>query len=365
MGRDGSFDSFELFEDERFPNVVVTLDGTVVATWGGQRLRVRRSQDGGDTWGPEIEVGTGIHAGGATVDETSGDLLFFGHPEHPPGDGSLAPRTLYRSTDDGRTWRAEEAVFGEDEEGFVPSLHMAEHGITLRHGTHAGRLLRPARVYDRDGGLGGGYNCAIYSDDHGRTWQASGAFPVQGTGEGCVAELRDGRVFYSSRHHRFADGEPLRHERLHAWSLDGGATWQDAVHDEALPDGPRYRGEEKRGANYNGHFGMAGGLTRLPVADRDILVYSNADLDGHERVRMTVWVSPDGGATWPVKRLVDEGPSAYSSLEAGRPGTPSEGWIYLQYEVRGAGGRLARLSLSWVLAGEATGDGELPDWLRS
>ena len=110
--------------------------------------------------------------------------------------------------------------------------------------------------------------------------------------------------------------------------------------------------------------GLAAGLVRLPVENRDVLVYSNADEESHERVRMTAWASFDGGATWPVRRLVDAGPSAYSSLDAGRPGTPSEGWIYLQYEERGGGGKLARFRLSWLLAGEATGDGEVSDWVR-
>ena len=130
----------------------------------------------------------------------------------------------------------------------------------------------------------------------------------------------------------------------------------------ALPDGPRYRGDEGRGANFNGHFGMAAGLVRLPIRERDVLVYSNADEVGHERVRMTAWASFDGGHSWPVKRLVDGGPSAYSSLDAGRSGTPSEGWIYLQYEVRSGGGRLARFNLSWLAKGEETGDGSIPDW---
>jgi len=347
----------EIFSDERFPNVVVALDGTVLATWGTKALVVRRSEDGGATWGPEIAIGDGIHAGGVTVDETTGDVVLFGHPEHPPGDRTPAPRTMYQSTDTGKTWAADGAEFNEDARGHLPSLHMCEHGVTLRHGPHADRLLRPARVYDREEG---GYNTAIYSDDGGSSWECSQPFPIDGTGEGAVVELSDGRVYYSSRRHRFADGEALRHQRLYAWSHDGGETWVDPEYQKVLPDGPRYRGAEGRGANYNGHFGMAGGLCRLPIAGRDILMYSNADHDGHERVRMTAWASLDGGQTWPVKRLVDEGPSAYSSLVAGRPGTPSEGWIYLQYEERGAGGRLARLRLSWLLEGESTGDGAVP-----
>ena len=36
----------QLFDSERFPNVVVSTDGTVVASWGRDRYRVRRSEDG-------------------------------------------------------------------------------------------------------------------------------------------------------------------------------------------------------------------------------------------------------------------------------------------------------------------------------
>ena len=76
---------------------------------------------------------------------------------------------------------------------------------------------------------------------------------------------------------------------------------------------------------------------------------------------MTVWASFDGGKSWPVKRLVFEGPGAYSSLDAGRPGTPSEGWIYLLFE--SGGGTMARFNLGWLLKGEKTGDGEVPAWV--
>jgi sialidase-1 len=357
----------QLFDDERFPNVVVARDGAVLATWGSKRVRVRRSEDGGKTWAPEVFVGDGIHGGGAIVDEQRGDVLLFVHPEHPPRDGTTAPRTVYRSTDHGKTWQATEATFEEDARRFTPSLHMSEHGATLVHGEHAGRLIRPARVYQTDPSR---YATAIYSDDGGRNWRAGGPLPIRGTGEGALVELSDGRLIYSARKSFFAEGESLRHERLFAFSDDGGETWRDAVFSPVVPDGPRYRGEERRGANYNGHFGMLAGFVRLPVEGRDILLYSNADHDGHERVRLSVWASFDGGKTWPVKRLVYEGPSAYSSLAAGRPGAPSEGWIYLQFEYgqdgrQYVGCRIARFNLAWLMAGEATGDGLLPEWLSA
>jgi sialidase-1 len=92
-----------------------------------------------------------------------------------------------------------------------------------------------------------------------------------------------------------------------------------------LPDGPRDRG-----------YGLMGGLGRLPVADKDILIFSNVESPAG-RHHGTVWASFDGGKTWPLKRLVTEGSFAYSSLDVGRPGTKSEGWIYLFSEAEKAG----------------------------
>ncbi|MGM0487340.1 MAG: sialidase family protein [Planctomycetota bacterium] len=349
-----------IFTGERFPNVVVATDGTVIATWGRNSVRARRSENGGKTWGPPITIAEpGFHGGGVTVDETTGDILAFVQDKHPP-----AARLLYRSKDHGKTWEKEELLIEKDVKDNTPQMHMAEHGITLRHGKHEGRLLRPARVY----GKSSGYNTAIYSDDGGKHWRTSRPFPMNGTGEGAVAELTDGHIYYTSRKHWFKEVADFTPRRSFAWSYDGGETWVDAGFDEVLPDGPRYRGKKGRGPSHQGHFGMMCGLTRLPVKGRDILLYSNADTPSHRRVRMTVWASFDGGATWPVKRLVYEGPSAYSSLTAGRPGTPSAGWIYLQFEGgekdKYEGAYLARFNLSWVLEGEKTGQGEVPKWVE-
>jgi sialidase-1 len=108
-----------------------------------------------------------------------------------------------------------------------------------------------------------------------------------------------------------------------------------------------------------------GGLTRLPLENRDILIFSNLDTDAAHRERVSVWASFNGGKTWPVKRLVDADRSGYSSLTVGLAQSPSAGWIYLFYEhdpIKGA--HIARFNLAWVLGGEVTGDGALPK-LRS
>ncbi len=340
------FDVQEVFRGERFPNVVVATDGTVVATWGRNRYVVRRSEDGGESWGPEITVADpGFHGGGAVVDERSGHILVFVEAGHPP-----APLTVYRSTDHGRTWKEQDVVIHPDEKDNVPSMHMNERGITLRHGKHAGRLLRPSRSY-----TGGNareywpqhYTNAIYSDDGGKIWHTSAPFPANGTGEATLAELSDGRIYYNSRRHLSTDGLNPRMRHI-AYSEDGGATWKDLSVSDVLPDGDQDR-----------DYGLMAGLVRLPVQGRDILVFSNIISPGG-RHNGHVWASFDGGRTWPIKRQVEEGRFAYSSLAAGRPGTLSEGWIYLLYEGSG-GGRIARFNLAWLLEGEPTGDGEVPE----
>jgi len=205
---------------------------------------------------------------------------------------------------------------------------MAEHGVYLKSDAFRGRLIRSSRVYGNEEG----YNLAIYSYDHGKSWYSSSPYPLTGTGEGAIVELYDGRLYFTSRKHWFKDAINLTYSRAHAWSYDGGETWVEPEYSNALPDGPCYRGKKGRGNAYQAHFGIMAGLTRLPLEGDDILLYSNADSSSHERKRMTVWASFDGGQTWPVKRLVHKGWSAYSSLASGKPGTSSEGWVYLQFE---------------------------------
>ena len=338
----------DLFESVRIPNVTVATDGTVLAFAKSGRL-LCRSEDGGKTFTAIQEVGHDA-GGSAIVDENTGDVMVV----------SAGRGHLWRSRDHGKTWKREEIVVKPNPLGHGPPdgvpVHTgcSESGVTLRYGKQKGRLLMPARVQPPEGNNDQqwwpyNYNTAIYSDDGGKTWQTSA--PVQsGTGEGTLAELSNGSIYYNSRSHMSVD-----HRRRIAWSHDGGEMFVDWRVSEQLfevgePFYFKYGTEPSYGCN--------AGLVRMPLeatGGKDVLLFSTPDNPGGSRVRMTVWASFDRGETWPVKRLVYEGLSAYSSLASGRDGT-----IYLLFE-RGEKKlyervAVARFNLAW-LAGPSSSAG--------
>lgn len=373
---------FEGGGNVREPYLAVAVDGTVLVmrNYAGQ---LRRSGDGGRTWSPIVEVPFGFMDSNFVVDENSGHLMSVRLWE--------GQDRLWRSRDHGETWAEEPITLrfnqfmqqwdqaGEKTRGgrdpasgdYYLHANASEAGITLRHSDRRGRLLvtatyrphAPEHPSDRrpEDAI---YSTAIYSDDGGATWQVSDWFPEGYTEEAALVELHDGRIYYNTRSHAgYHDRTKTRSLPRETWlrrsaiSRDGGQTWEDLQISRLLVDG----------GGYGRGYGMKGGLVRLPVDGRDILLYSNADTAGGERERMTIWVSFDGGETWPMKRLIDAGPGAYSSLAAGRPGTSSEGQIFLLYEGSPTGRydamQVARMNLAWLLEGQATGDGDLPDWL--
>ncbi len=328
--------------------VLSARDGTVVAFQSPGGGNCRRSRDGGRTWDADLEIAPDAKGGNAIVDETKGEILYVN-----PGAG-----WLFRSRDHGASWVREDIQVRPDGFGLIPKTEgvaAMQCGITLAFGEHPGRLIMPARIMGPDNSNDVAwrpyhYSTAIYSDDGGAVWQTSHPFPVFGTGEATLAELSDGSILYNSREHM------SRGNRYFAWSHDGGSLWTSPTESSDLPDGAR-------GTSY----GCMGGMLRLPVAGRDVLLYSNLDTEAGEmpartgastskgREKITVWASFDGGRTWPVKRLVYDGPSAYSNLGVGRTGTSSQGRIYLLFEGGPTGCyeavQVVSFNLSWLLNG--------------
>ncbi len=339
------FEMQELFKLMRGPNIVVAVDGSVLA-FGDWGQMLRRSEDGGKTWSKaqrileEVVDDTRVSA---IVDENNGHVMVV--------DGISG--NLWRSLDHGKSWEREKIIFRSNALGHgIPGKIStetggSESGITLRYGKHKGRLVMPVRVNppsnsnDQESWMYF-YNTAIYSDNGGRSWKTAG--PVQnGTGEGTLAEMSDGAIYYNSRSHMAID-----HRRQIAWSYDGGHMWTDWKSSKDLLEvgEPHFFRYGKKPS-----YGCAAGLVRLPLEltdGKDVLLYSAPDNPGGIRKRMTVWASFDRGETWPVKRLVYEGLSSYSSLTA-----DSDGNIYLLFEW----GKdylyesiyMAKFNLEWVM----------------
>ncbi|MCP4195374.1 MAG: exo-alpha-sialidase [Planctomycetaceae bacterium] len=354
---------FELWqEDNVYGNLNVAMDGTVLlfSLQGdphpdkrrGSKIYLKRSVDGGATWSDHQLIGKRIdldwkalgigpydgkgwgrdkhHSfatlGTTVVDEDTGEIMLFLTALYP------AP-LMYKSKDHGKSWSLEKVDFAKDGNGFLSIPNAAcDPGINIQHGKHKGRLLVPSRVmvnYNKQE-EGKGYTNAIYSDDHGKSWKASDPFPLDGTGESGLVELKDGTIYLNSRTHTRTGN------RWIAYSDDSGETWRDLRQDDELFDGPPDQ------------YGCKAGLLRLKREDRDILLFSSPDPDLPKRRNIRVWISFDGGNTWPHNRLIKRGPGNYTWMTQGRTGTPSEGFIYL------LSGKdwMARFNLAWLLKTE-------------
>lgn len=310
----------DLFENMRIPKIDVATDGTILAFAKSGSL-LRRSEDGGATWSDPQIVGEDA-AGTTVVDQNTGDVMVV-RPEKG---------ILWRSKDHGKTWAREPIAvhpnpYGHGTPDGIPAeTSCSESGITLQYGVHKGRLLVPARIMPPKGNNDQEwwpyhYNTSLFSDDGGHTWQTSA--PVQsGTGEGALAEMSNGDIYYNSRSHMSIDAR-----RRIAWSYDGGAMYVDwRVCDDLREVGEPFYFKYGTEPSY----GCDAGLVRLPLectGGKDVMVFSTPDNPGKSRIQMTVWASFDRGKTWPVKRMVYEGPSAYSSLA-----TDKQGNIYLLFE---------------------------------
>ncbi|MDK1344973.1 exo-alpha-sialidase [Streptomyces sp. 378] len=310
----------------RIPAIVRTTSGTLLAFAEGRVLNcgdaadidivVKRSADGGRTWGPlrVVTEGAGDTHGNPApvVDRGTGRILLaetFNTGRTDAGNCAVpCDRTphLQYSDDDGRTWSEPRDLSGEILPGHWNSWYATGpvHGIQLTRGKHAGRLVFGVNTETWNGSrVSANHAALVVSDDGGDSWRvgATDTWPIAQDGtfrqkpsEVTLTERADGALLVSGREQ---DGTDLGH-RSQTLSLDGGDSF--ATPFRALPDlyTPQVQG------------------ATLRLGDRMLL---SAPADPDRRRTMMVRSSYDGGRTW---ESVDRGTvvttdwSGYSDMAA-------------------------------------------------
>lgn len=324
---------FELFKNEknwhyRIPSIITTQKGKVIAlcnrrigTVGDDAKSVdlvyRVSNDNGVSWEPiqtlATKKGWAMSLGSSVVNTTNGEILII-FEKSPNSQKAKREQKLSnefkgimvaRSMDNGKNWKIEELSISPNSFGETGNCHGSGTGITLRHSKYKGRLLIPSRfaltnedgerVLNRDH-----FNCAIYSDDNGKTWITSE--PLQaGTGEGCLTELLDGTIYYNSRSYH-NDGK-----RRIGYSKNGGETFTNFSTSKSLKE-------------CNG--GTNAALLSLYSLDNEyhFILFSNPPVHtwrkkiDWDRKKMTIHISYNEGKTWHFVKRIFKGPSGYSSM---------------------------------------------------
>ncbi|MGW2772111.1 exo-alpha-sialidase [Streptomyces olivaceoviridis] len=289
----------------RIPAVVRTADGALLAFAEGRVLNcgdaadidivLKRSTDGGRTWGPLQVVNEGAgdtHGNPApVVDRVTGRVWLAQtyNTGRTDSAGCSVPcdRTphLQYSDDGGRTWSPPRDLSPEILPADWNSWYATGpvHGIQLTRGRYAGRLVFGVNTETWDGSrVTANHAALIVSDDHGGHWRigATDTWPVAADGtfrqkpsELTLAERGDGSVLVSGREQ---DGTDLGH-RTQAVSRDGGGSFTAPFRD--LPDlyTPQVQG------------------SLLQLGDRLLLACPG---DPDRRRTMMIRSSYDGGRTW-------------------------------------------------------------------
>jgi sialidase-1 len=297
----------------RIPALVLTSKGTLLAFAEGRKnncgdagdidLVVKRSQDGGKSWSAlRVVWDDSANTCGnpaPVVDKKTGHIILLStwnlgtdHEKDIINQTSKDSRRIFvlRSEDDGLNWSTAVDITKDVK---LPDWTWYAtgpgNGIQIKKGKYKNRLVvacdhieAASKKY---------YSHAIYSDDHGRSWKLGGTTPQDHVNESTVAEIARGKLLLNMRNFGSA------RERQTSISSDGGKTWGDISPDTALIEPV-----------------CQGNLISLdPSSKKPTLAFSNPANRG-ARTMMTVRISRDNGKTWPQKKLLYQGPSAYSNL---------------------------------------------------
>lgn len=328
------------YSSMRIPALVMTKKGTLLAfaagriesgsDWADMDLVMKRSEDGGETWGPLQVIAQ--RAGGKPTDNPS-PIVGSDGTIHLVYQRDYAYAYYTRSTDDGLTWSPAIDITATFE-AFRPQYDWKVlapgpgHSIQLQNG----RLVVPVWLADSDRlkphrSHRPSRIATIYSDDNGQTWAAGELIPdVKGfknPSETMAVQLQDGRVMLNIRN------ESDKRRRGVSISPDGISKWSD----------PEYINELFEPI-------CMGSIISVYDEGKQYLLFVNPDsehIDKHPRANLTLKLSKDGGRTWPVAKVLNTGSSGYADLAIGPDNT-----LYCLYETRAKGGvSLVLQKLEW------------------
>ncbi|QUW85119.1 exo-alpha-sialidase [Streptomyces mirabilis] len=322
---EGGYDTY------RIPAVVTTRAGTVLAFAEGRHdgagdsghidVVLRRSFDGGCTWGPlrVVAAGDGDTRGNPApvVDPRTGRIVLLTSynsgavTEARIMRGEVTARQGRRvfvqtSRDDGALFSAPRDITAEAKPpGWRWYATGPGHAIALGHGPHAGRLVVPANhsAAPPEGSTDTGREAkyygahAIYSDDGGHTWHLGFTDRTYDgrvdANESSAAELPDGRLYFSARD----QSGTTPGNRLDTYSSDGGETLdRPYAIQSTLDDVP-----------------VVQGSVLQPHGPRAPLLFSAPSVPTARRA-MTLWRSTNGGITFTRATTLSSAPAAYSDL---------------------------------------------------
>lgn len=295
------------------PALLAFCEGRVdsAADHGHIDIVLKRSMDGGRTWGPlQIAARNGNDLAGnpAPVVLDTGRILLVhvraaaDATEDAILRGTVGPADgrrvwVQHSDDDGVTWSAPKEITGQ-----VKRTDWRWYATTPGHALQltTGRVLVPGNHTVPPAGTDTGtepkYNSGhcLLSDDRGATWSLGyvdeNTDGYVNANETTAAELPDGRVYLNTRNDSRSPGN-----RADAHSEDGGGSLVTPFRPQAGLVTPVVQG------------------SLLQLRDPDLLLYSGP-ADPAARALMTIRASADGGTTWRPAHTVDGLPAAYSDL---------------------------------------------------
>lgn len=339
------------YPDYRIPALVVTRKGTLLAFAEGRAnlhdhaendIVLRRSTDGGRTWGPlqiVAEDGRNCLNNPTVVVLKDGRILVM-YQRYPRGiqelqvkEGVAGDQTclnfIASSDDDGVTWSEPVDITPQVKRPTVATSIASGPGvgIQLRAGRHAGRIIFPFN----QGPLRDCQVYAAFSDDNGKTWKYGDLAPAGEAGRGNevqMVELSGGRVMLNSRG---SSGAKLRKVAV---SGDGGQTWSPMTNDATLV-------ESQCQASIIRYDRPIPGVN----ANKAALLFVNPATP-RGRDKGTARLSTDDGATWSHAREVVPRDFAYSCLAVAPDGS-----ILCLYETDGYSRiALVRFTIDWLMA---------------